>query len=311
MRYTKDSELIGHWFDRLYVLEMIIYKGRQYCKCQCICGNISYVRGSKLREGRIRSCGCFRDESYDMRGKIFGLWTAIKLVFRKEHHRYWLCRCSCGQEDTVAQTHLLQGTSTNCGCNARHNLTNIRHGRLLPLKKIIKKDNKGKKKAFWECLCDCGNSVTIAQNSLVQDKTKSCGCLSSDIIKKLRTTHGLSRTREHINWMARCRREKKNILDSGWRLSDELRLMHYFTACALCGSTETLTVDHLLPLNMGYGLSVDNAVVLCRSCNSSKLDRYITDLPPEIRRKLIDASCEYQDYYERCLYESLTDVEPL
>lgn len=30
-----------------------------------------------------------------------------------------------------------------------------------------------------------------------------------------------------------------------------------------------------------------------RSCNSAKNDKYITELAPEIRRKLIDASCAF------------------
>ena len=43
--------------------------------------------------------------------------------------------------------------------------------------------------------------------------------------------------------------------------------------CFNCGSTNRLTIDHHYPLSLGYGLTLNNAVLLCRSCNSSKQDK--------------------------------------
>ncbi|HUW15223.1 MAG TPA: HNH endonuclease, partial [Anaerolineae bacterium] len=40
--------------------------------------------------------------------------------------------------------------------------------------------------------------------------------------------------------------------------------------CAYCGSTENLTLDHIVPLAKGGAHSPDNLCVLCKSCNSSK-----------------------------------------
>ena len=40
--------------------------------------------------------------------------------------------------------------------------------------------------------------------------------------------------------------------------------------CAYCGSTEDLTLDHIVPLSQGGPHSFDNLTVACRPCNTSK-----------------------------------------
>jgi hypothetical protein len=44
--------------------------------------------------------------------------------------------------------------------------------------------------------------------------------------------------------------------------------------CFKCGKKENLTLDHYYPLNKGFVLTLNNAMILCRSCNSSKSDLY-------------------------------------
>jgi hypothetical protein len=41
-------------------------------------------------------------------------------------------------------------------------------------------------------------------------------------------------------------------------------------ACRYCGSTQDLTIDHVVPRCQGGGDEADNLVVACRSCNSRK-----------------------------------------
>ena len=40
--------------------------------------------------------------------------------------------------------------------------------------------------------------------------------------------------------------------------------------CSRCGSQRDLTADHILSLAQGGQNTLDNIMVLCRSCNSSK-----------------------------------------
>lgn len=39
------------------------------------------------------------------------------------------------------------------------------------------RSRNSKKYLYYLCLCDCGRTCTIARNQILQNKTKSCGCL--------------------------------------------------------------------------------------------------------------------------------------
>lgn len=47
----------------------------------------------------------------------------------------------------------------------------------------------------WLCSCDCGNTVTVAKNSLQSNNTQSCGCLMREIAAKRQFKHGQSNHR--------------------------------------------------------------------------------------------------------------------
>lgn len=49
-------------------------------------------------------------------------------------------------------------------------------------------DSKGRKFPFWLCQCKCGTVKEVSQNSLLQGKSKSCGCLQKEIATKTITT---------------------------------------------------------------------------------------------------------------------------
>ena len=46
-------------------------------------------------------------------------------------------------------------------------------------------DKRYQRKALWECICDCGNTVEIATGSLLSGNTKSCGCLKHKTTKRV------------------------------------------------------------------------------------------------------------------------------
>ena len=46
-------------------------------------------------------------------------------------------------------------------------------------------DKRYKRKALWECVCVCGNTVEVSTGALVSGNTKSCGCLRVSVNKKL------------------------------------------------------------------------------------------------------------------------------
>lgn len=53
-------------------------------------------------------------------GDRFGRWTLLNMAEddRRKNHQ-WLCRCDCGVERVVKQSHLRDGSSRSCGCRGR------------------------------------------------------------------------------------------------------------------------------------------------------------------------------------------------
>lgn len=51
----------------------------------------------------------------------------------------------------------------------------------------------------------------------------------------------------------------------------------YTQSCAECGSNRNQSIDHRIPLSRGGRHSIGNMMTLCRSCNSSKGARFLTE----------------------------------
>jgi 5-methylcytosine-specific restriction endonuclease McrA len=47
--------------------------------------------------------------------------------------------------------------------------------------------------------------------------------------------------------------------------------------CVACGSTERITIDHIIPIARGGAHSIGNLQPLCKSCNSSKIHKTMTE----------------------------------
>jgi 5-methylcytosine-specific restriction endonuclease McrA len=58
---------------------------------------------------------------------------------------------------------------------------------------------------------------------------------------------------------------------TGAQVQEQLELFGH--KCFNCGTIKELSTDHLYPINMGYPLTEENCIILCKSCNSSKGDR--------------------------------------
>lgn len=74
--------------------------------------------------------------------------------------------------------------------------TGLVYGRLTVLSENLVKKDIEKCRRFWECLCECGNTLTVSQDNLLRKKgTKSCGCLVKELLIQRNiqnTSHGLS-----------------------------------------------------------------------------------------------------------------------
>jgi hypothetical protein len=68
---------------------------------------------------------------------------------------------------------------------------------------------------YWNCTCVCGGSAEALAGSLTSGNTKSCGCISRELVIKRNLKHGKSGTSEHEIWrsmLARC----SNPNATGW-----------------------------------------------------------------------------------------------
>lgn len=62
---------------------------------------------------------------------------------------------------------------------------------------------------WWHCLCRCGTTRDVKSASLTTGASRSCGCLQREVMARVSTRHGMSRTPEYRVWQhmkARCQK---------------------------------------------------------------------------------------------------------
>lgn len=132
--HSKIEDLSGKRFGKLVVISrapdhIIPTSGKRdiMWNCKCDCGNHCIVRGTNLRSGDAKSCGCTRSSSnlkhglIDLTGLQFGRWTVLAYAGRRREPRgryitLWHCKCACGNEKVITGSSLRNGSSLSCGC---------------------------------------------------------------------------------------------------------------------------------------------------------------------------------------------------
>lgn len=81
----KKVEMIGRRFGRLIVLseDKRDSQGIIYYKCLCDCGNQKIIKGTSLRAGTTKSCGCYNREiitkiNPDYKKKLYSIYRGMK-----------------------------------------------------------------------------------------------------------------------------------------------------------------------------------------------------------------------------------------
>lgn len=92
--------------------------------CRCFCGRAFQTTGLNLKSGNTKSCGCLRhrpaNNQIDITGQVFGRLTVLSRVKgRRGRFDAFLCRCTCGKDVVVSNTHLKNGHTQSCGCLLR------------------------------------------------------------------------------------------------------------------------------------------------------------------------------------------------
>ena len=190
----------------------------------------------------------------------------------------WNCKCNCGKEVIVRGCSLRNGLTKSCGCIQKEraskmflkDITGIRIGRLTVLRRLL---NDKSNNTRWECKCKCGNIVNVRSGSLLNDRTKSCGCLHREKVRKEPYYHLYSSIKRRKNYSESpnklCSITFKQFLEF-----IKIKVCHY------CGETvkwlEYSGNDgnhhqyNLDRKNNNLGYDVSNCVVCCPSCNHMK-----------------------------------------
>lgn len=110
-------------------------------------------------------------------------------------------------------------------------ISGAQFGKLKAVRRDADRRTKGGNVLFrWVCLCSCGKEKTVLQSSLIQGKTKSCGCLLMEAAREkgLRNRkHGgyslFSSANERIKYQALVNireRSRRNGYESDLEVSD-------------------------------------------------------------------------------------------
>ena len=114
-------------------------------------------------------------------------------------HVLWRCRCDCGKEVMIASKNLINDNIQSCGCSRKEPPADLT-GQTFGLLAVIKKDKQQVYAAghpFWECVCECGNKISVPAHRLYFHLMQDCGC-------KKKTT---CKTNMHQRWksmISRC-----------------------------------------------------------------------------------------------------------
>lgn len=307
-RNMVERNIEGVRFGNLVAIRIVGHKklGGNIWECRCDCNNICNVDAANLRSGHTKSCGCLKNAKRNTRfrdliGLKFNMLTVLGMVGKnKSGSVEWLCVCECGASVIVTTTSLTLGRKKSCGCSTikmrSDAISDDLSGKTIGRLTVIAPHSRS---GYYECLCSCGKTVYVSGGNLRrcergEYKVVSCGCYNKERLTK----HGLRFTREYLLAKSKRRRDKEILLDAEWTTQMEIEVRRFFSDCVVCHSTKSLSVDHVLPLDKGFGLSPSNAVLLCKSCNSTKRDKMPEDLPEPMRSLILDSAKKFAEYWE-------------
>lgn len=271
----KEGEKFGNLTFIKRIEDRVSASGKHYKQylCKCVCGSLVKVNKDNLLKGAItrckqckteylKECSFKRGKESDVPvGTHFGNLEVLEKVYHKDKNnhniQYYKCKCSCGNIVDVCKHSLLNSLSTSCGCQgSRNKLRDVRisignktdpeighrFGKLV-VQKIILPELGGERKI--ECICDCGNVITIPKPYLLNGKYNSCGHCK----------------REYPQWFIDRlvdTDQKKRAISGDLDTQNEVLFQ-----CANCTNTFYVRPHNLLNL----GDQIQKRVGLCKSCS--------------------------------------------
>lgn len=168
----------------------------------------------------------------------------------------------CERERVVKYADISKVGHTLCGgCASSNDITGTRFGRLVALRID---PEKGSRKSYWICKCDCGIIKSVNAYSMLIGETMSCGCYNKEVLR-LRTGESSA------VWKSTLTEEERELARNypeyrQW-LSGVYRRDNY--TCQVCGkrSNGDINAHHLYGYSdyPKYRIDIENGVTLCES----------------------------------------------
>ncbi len=199
MAYSKQPIKPGVKFGKLTVVSDSGERKNNYIiwNCRCDCGNMIKVDMRTLKRGTVTDCGCvskLKAGQRDITGQRFGMLTAQYCTGKigTGNSYIWHCKCDCGGEIDAPLKQLTGGYRKSCGCLSNPQLKNFvgrKFGRLT----VTGYAGKWGGAHHWNCVCECGSTITTTQTNLQNGHTKSCGCFSNEkLLERQKLVDGTS-----------------------------------------------------------------------------------------------------------------------
>lgn len=158
--------------------------------------------------------------------------------------------------------------------------TGNRYGKL----QVISKSRKKTRKAFWDCLCDCGKTCTVRGDNL-RTRTTSCGC---DVLEKTYSKRGLKLGDSQFNALFSSYRSNAKCKKLPFLLTKEFFKSLVLQNCYYCGKIPSesfkrkglkgeFIYNGVDRKDSTQGYTVENSLPCCTDCNYTK-----SNLPHDI-----------------------------
>lgn len=266
----RKIDLTDQVFGSLRVLSEAIDKNyaHTYWNCQCKCGSVTIVRGSSLRDGAIRSCGCAR-AAEDLTNKVFGRLTVVEKYSKctPASNTVWTCRCTCGNIINVPDCHLKFKHTTSCGCyrkelKTKHNLSYT--AEYTAWASIIQRCENKKSKAF---IYYGARGITVCE-----EWKNSFEAFYRDMGTRPSPQHSIDRKDNNGNYCKEnCRWATKLEQANNKRSNVTYLYKGSKQTIAQIARDSGLNYD-LLKSKLARGLTVEEIIILQNSKNSTKYD---------------------------------------
>ena len=258
-------DLTGQYIGEWYVDE---YVGNKKNRCICSCGTLKDVLKVNLINGSSKSCGHAHNDYGDISKQTFGEWTVLK-----KHGYKWECQCSCGKIGYHSSADLVLGRTKSCGHSYfidNNDIVGKEFGRWKLLEYI------GSNTYLCQCSCNKKTQRKIKRYDLLYGKTKSCGCIKSDMIKEtLFNRYGETAPNKALNPRSI---EQINAVSSRENLKKFIDTFEYKPYSLELANELGIGLSRLLVLVHKYKLEDDIIIDSKVSYNEQRLIQYIKSI---------------------------------